>query len=109
MSADSNDSSMLQLILALTEETRDDVRTLVQESARAQARLDALERRADAIDKRIAEAPYASPPGMKRDAGIATLAATLVVTVMQILGALGIGVPAQAAPPAPPPAITATP
>jgi hypothetical protein len=98
-----------QLILTLVQETRDDVRVLVQESARAQARLDALERRADAIDKRMADAPYASPPGMKRDAGIATLAATLVVTVMQILGALGIGVPAQAAPPPAPPAIHAAP
>jgi hypothetical protein len=107
MASDSNDSSMLQLILALTEETRDDVRTLVQESARAQARLDALERRADAIDKRIAEAPYAQPPGVKRDAGIATLSATLVATVMALLQQFGVFAP-QAVP-APPPAIHAAP
>jgi hypothetical protein len=109
MSADSNDSSMLQLILALTEETRDDVRTLVQESARAQARLDALERRADAVEKRMADAPYASPPGMKRDAGIATLSATLVATVMALLQAFGVLAPQAAPVPVPPPAITAAP
>jgi hypothetical protein len=102
------DGDVSQLILALVQETRDDVRVLVQESARSQARLDALERRADAVEKRFEAAPYATPPGVKRDAGIATGAAALVVAVMQILGALG-WMPAQAASPPAPPAISAAP
>lgn len=98
-----------QLILTLVQETRDDVRVLVQESARAQARLDALERRADAIDKRL-ETGVPSP-SKTRDAGIAGGAAALVVAVFQILAAMG-WMPAQGAPVVPPPAppaITAAP
>jgi hypothetical protein len=104
-----DEQSVNELILELVRETRDDVRDLLKSDARTRERLVQLEAWRVETDKRLDAAPYASPPGVKRDVGMTAGAAALVVAVMQILQAFGVGVPAQAAPPPAPPAIVAAP